>query len=68
MRDILLEFIRGFDIQNIITMVIIVWYFSKKITEKVDNLDKDIREMNSRVSRIEGTVYGRKTYEELGKQ
>lgn len=57
-----LEFLSGFNLQTIIAMIVIVWYFSKDIKLSIDNLDKDVREMNTRVSRIEGTVYGKDLY------
>lgn len=59
-----IEFLKGFNIQTIVTMGIMLWYFSNSLGAKIDNLDRDVREMNSRVSRLEGTVYGLDLYKE----
>ncbi len=62
----LLEFFREFNIQTILSMMLIVWYFTsdlkKSLETKIDNLDKDMRQMNTRLSRIEGVVYGKDVY------
>lgn len=62
--DNIIEFLKGFEIQTIAAMGLMLWYFSKGLGAKIDNLDEDVREMNSRVSRLEGTVYGRDLYKE----
>ena len=54
-----IEFLAGFNIQTIISLIGIMWYFSSGIKSSIDNLDKDIRDMNTRTSRLEGTVYGK---------
>ena len=59
------EFLNGFNIQMIISMTIILWYFTKEIKTSIQNLDKDIQAMNSRVSRLEGTLYGREVYKNI---
>ena len=62
----ILEFFREFNIQTILSLAVIVWYFTndmkKELKTSIDNLDKDVREMNTRVSRLEGTVYGNDLY------
>ena len=62
----LLDFFKEFNIQTILSMTVIIWYFTRDIKtsleSKIDNLDKDIRAMNTRISRIEGTVYGKDIY------
>ncbi len=60
--DRALEFFREFNIQTILSLGAIVWYFTRDIKNSIDNLDKDIRDMNTRVSRLEGTVYGNDLY------
>jgi len=53
-------------LQTTISMGLIVWYFTnetrKDLGSQIANLDKDIREMNTRISRLEGTVYGANVY------
>lgn len=66
MTDKFIEFINGFNIQTLLSMGIMLWYFTKDINKdikiSIDRLDHDIREMNARVSKLEGTVYGRDLY------
>lgn len=62
----LIELVNSLNWQTIIGIFIVVWYFTndmkKDIISRIDNLDKDIREMNTRVGRLEGTVYGNNLY------
>ncbi len=62
----MLEFLRGFNIQNIMSMGLLIWYFTRDIKASIDKLDADINKMNTRVSRIEGTVYGKDIYDKIG--
>lgn len=68
----IIEFLKEFNLQNILSMGIIMWYFTREIKKSIENLDKDLRCMNTRVSRIEGSVYGKEIYntikEEEGKK
>ena len=61
--DSLLNFLQGFNIQTILSITVVMWYFTRDIKGSIDALDRDIREMNTRVSRIEGTVYGKDAYD-----
>ena len=67
--DSLINFLKEFNIQTILSMALIVWYFTRDIKNslegKIDKLDHDIRDMNTRISRLEGTVYGKKIYVSL---
>jgi len=60
--DQVLEFLKGFNIQNIIAMFAVIWYFSRDIKSSIDSLDRDVRAMNTRIGRLEGTVYGKDVY------
>lgn len=60
--DKIASFLHEFNLQTIISMGIIVWYFTKEIKTSIDNLDKDIRGMNTRVSRLEGGFYGKEAF------
>jgi hypothetical protein len=68
MTEQIINFLNGFNFQTILSMGIIVWYFSKdlktSLETKIDNLDKDLQKMNTRVSHLEGTVYGVGIYKE----
>ncbi len=65
----LLQFLREFNIQTILSMLFIVWYFTsdlkKSVEAKIDNLDREIHQMNTRVGRLEGTVYGKDIYKHV---
>ncbi|NBV40346.1 hypothetical protein EBR77_00715 [bacterium] len=67
--DKLIDFLIGFNFQTIITVIAAIWYFTKDIkTElslKLDKIEVDLNKMNTRVSRIEGTVYGQEIYKKI---
>lgn len=58
----ILNFASQFNVQTLVGMWVIVWYFTRDLKNSINALDKDLREMNSRTSRLEGTVYGHKVY------
>jgi hypothetical protein len=58
----ILDFLKEFNIQNILSMGLIMWYFTRDIKSSIDRLDKDLQGMNTRVSRLEGTVYKTELY------
>ena len=51
-----IEFVAGF----VITLVIL--YFTRDLKASIDNLDRDLKDMNTRIARLEGTVYGKDIY------
>lgn len=59
------DFFKAFNIQTILSMGAIIWYFTRDIKSSIDNLDHDLRKMNTRVGRLEGTVYGKDVYNKL---
>ncbi len=61
--DNLLDFLREFNVQTILSMVIIIWYFTRDIKSSIENLDRDLQKMNTRLSRVEGTLYGKDIYD-----
>jgi len=67
----ILNFLKEFNLQTIFSMGIMLWYFTsglkKDLSDKIDKLDSDIRQMNTRISRMEGTVYGKDIYNNLDK-
>lgn len=62
----IIGFVQGFNLQTILSMGLIVWYFSRDVKSslesKIDNLDRDVRAMNTRVGRLEGAIYGKDVY------
>lgn len=65
----LLEFLKGFNIQTILSMALIVWLLTKDIKRdlqaSINTLHEDMKKMDKRISRIEGTVYGTKEYKKI---
>lgn len=62
----LLNFIKDFNIQTLISIIIVIWYFTRDIKASIDNVDRDLKAMNTRISRLEGTAYGKDIYNKLG--
>lgn len=73
----LVELIKTFDLQTIVPLGLLIWFLNKKLLEDVDKkieaIHKDMREIredmykefkftNIRLSRVEGTVYGQDIY------
>ncbi len=58
-----IEFLKEFNLQTIISMGVLVWYFTRDIKASIENLDRDLRKMNTRLSRVEGAVFGRDIYD-----
>jgi len=63
--DEILAFLKEFNFQTIISLGIIIWYFNRDLKMSIDNLDKDIRQMNTRVSRVEGILFGKDIYKHI---
>lgn len=63
--DRFFEFLNGFNVQTILSMIAILWYFTRDIKTSIDKIDKDIHLMNTRISRLEGTVYGKDIYNKI---
>lgn len=63
--DKFLEFLQEFNIQNIISLIIIVWYFTRDLKKEIEKVNAELHQMNTRISRIEGTVYGKEIYEKI---
>ena len=61
----LINFLKEFNLQTILTVIVVMWYFTRDIKVSIDSLDRDVREMNSRICRLEGTVYGRDVYRQV---
>ena len=77
--DKILVFFAQFNVQTIIAMIIISWYFVRDIknemkileakmdrqSDRTDRLYEMFLQVNTRISRVEGTVYGKEIYEKL---
>lgn len=67
--DHVVEFLKEFNLQSILSMIGIMWYFTRDIKEDVQELKKDVKDMknemhisNTRISRLGGSVYGKDCY------
>lgn len=61
-----IDLIKSLDLHTIIVIGILFGYFTRSIEktlgDKIDSLDRDVRAMNTRIGRLEGTVYGKDVY------
>lgn len=67
----LIDLLKDFNIQQLIVMVVVMWYFTRDIKaeiraihEEIRGIHKDQRFMDIRVSRMEGTVYEKDLYKQ----
>ncbi len=65
MIDQVLSFLREFNLQNILSMAVIMWYFTRDLKTSIEQVDHDLRDMNTRIARLEGTVYGKDIYNKI---
>lgn len=66
--DKVLDFFKEFNLQTILSMVAVVWYFTREVKNSIDSLHEDMKKMNTRVSRLEGTVYGKEIYNHIDEE
>lgn len=58
----LVEFLKGFNFQTIISLFAINWYLLRDVKKEVESIHKEFKFINIRLSRVEGTVYGKDIY------
>lgn len=58
----LIAFFKEFNVQTILSLGVIMWYFTRDIKLEIRSIHKDLKGMDIRLSRIEGTVYGKDLY------
>lgn len=61
----IIDFLKEFNLQTILSMGVLVWYFTRDIKASIENLDRDLRNMNTRLSRVEGAVFGTDIYDHV---
>ena len=54
----------GLNLHTLFFFLLSMWWFTKDIRADVKSMKDELHASNTRVSRIEGTVYGRKLYED----
>lgn len=69
-----IEFLKGFNLQTLISMFVMLHFMLKGIKEQLQTMNSDMKDMNkefhnmnTRVSHIEGTVYGKDIYKQEAK-
>lgn len=60
----LIDLLKDFNIQQLIVMVVVMWYFTRDIKIEIRAIHKDLKGMDIRLSRMEGTVYGKDLYKQ----
>jgi hypothetical protein len=50
----LVDFLKGFNVQQIISMVVIFWFMTKSFREDIKEIKIDIKDMDRRISHLEG--------------
>jgi hypothetical protein len=58
----LLKFFKEFNIQTIMTVLLGMWYFTRDIKTEIRSIHKDLKGMDTLLSRLEGTTYGKDLY------
>ena len=58
------QIVTGLDIKQCAFIVVAMWWFTKDIKREVHEIKEEMRSINVRVGRLEGTVYGRNFYKE----
>lgn len=61
MIDQILSFLR----ENILLLTVIMCYFTRDLKASIEQVDLDLKKMNTRISRLEGTVYGSDIYNKI---
>jgi hypothetical protein len=78
----LIDTVSALNWQAVVGIFVVVWFFTRDLRKSIDGLKEgqnillaevksihsDLKVMNTRISRIEGTVYGEKLYKTLGEE
>jgi hypothetical protein len=69
----LIKTIFSLNWQTVVGMIVIAWYFThdirkvnEEILREIKSMHEDMKVMNTRISRVEGTVYGAQIYKNIG--
>jgi len=58
----LIDFLKGFDLHTIICIGGAIWFFTRDIKKEIKEIHKEFIFINIRLSRVEGTLYGKDIY------
>lgn len=56
--------VTGLNLHTLAFFVVTTWWFTRDIRSDVKEMKQEMHEYNTRLSRVEGTVYGNKTYDQ----
>lgn len=59
-----LSAITGLNLHTLVFFIVTTWWFTKEIKADVKEMKTEMHLANTRVSRLEGTVYGKKMYDQ----
>lgn len=59
----LCELITGLNIQSLIFFLGAMWWFTRHLHKELHDVVQELRSVNLRVARLEGTVYGGPNYQ-----
>lgn len=48
-----LDFIKGFDLHHIISMIAVFWFMSKRLEGKISNLEQRINQVEQRINQLD---------------
>jgi hypothetical protein len=70
----IIEAVSNLNWQTVIGIFVVVWYFTKDVKKVNEDIFKelksihaDLKTMNTRISRVEGTMYGKEIYGKVDK-
>lgn len=67
-----MEFFKGFNLQEIISLIVVVWVMTnkqfKKIHEDLNSIKQDVKNIDSRLTRLEGRFEERGYWESRDKK
>ena len=64
----LCELVTGLNIQNLVFFLIAMWWFTRNLHKELHAVVQELRSVNLRVARLEGTVYGISAYKKEEKK
>lgn len=55
----LVELVTGLNIQSLAFFLFAMWWFTRNLHKELHDVVQEVRSVNLRVARLEGTVYGK---------
>lgn len=61
--DQIVQFLQGFDIQTILSILVIVWLFTRNIKSELKEIKQELKSIDMRLTRVEIRFDERDRYE-----